>query len=348
MGRTLKVVGVAVLGLCLADHDPAAAQDIVNHLPGGVTIGHASMSGRPTGCTVVLFENGAVVGVDVRGSAPGTRETDLLSPINTVQRVHGLVLSGGSAFGLDVATGVMRFLEEKEIGFEVGELHIPIVPQAILFDLFVGDDPGIRPDADCGYRAASGARSDMFDEGNVGAGLGATVGKLLGMANAMKAGIGVASHRFPDGLEVFALVAANSLGDVVDPSDGRVVAGARKADGTLADVRTIFFDNGTGVGGEAQNTTLAIIVTNAVLTKSQATKIAQMGHDGFARTIYPAHTPFDGDVIFAAGTGVWEGDVDLMRLGAVGADLVARAVLRAVATAEGLAGLPAARDLDDQ
>jgi L-aminopeptidase/D-esterase-like protein len=322
------------------------AQGTQAGLPIGVSIGHATMAGRPTGCSVVLFADGAVAGVDVRGAAPGTRETDLLSPVNTVQRVHALVLSGGSAFGLDVATGVMSYLEERGVGFEVGDLHVPIVPQAILFDLFVGDDPSIRPDADCGYRAAASAQGDSILEGNVGAGAGATVGKLLGMANAMKAGIGVASHTFSDGLVISAIVAANALGDVVDPTNGHLIAGARNGDGTMADARTFFLAAREVEEGEGQNTTLGIIVTNASLSKAQATKMAQMGHDGFARTIYPAHTPFDGDVIFAAGTGEWTGDVDMMRLGAVSADLIARAVLRAVMAAESLPGLPASRDLD--
>jgi L-aminopeptidase/D-esterase-like protein len=324
----------------------AQAQGHGGSIPVGVSIGHATMAGRPTGCTVVLFRDGAVAGVDVRGAAPGTRETDLLSPVNTVQRVHALVLSGGSAFGLDVATGVMTFLEEREVGFELGDLHIPIVPQAILFDLFVGDDPSIRPDADCGYRAAGAAQSETIIEGNVGAGAGATVGKLLGMSNAMKAGLGVASHRFDDGLVISAIVAVNAVGDVVDPSNGRLLAGALNSDGTMADARNLFLDGRNVQTGEGQNTTLGIIVTNATLSKAQATKIAQMGHDGFARTIYPAHTPFDGDVIFAAGTGTWDGEISLMRLGSVSADLIARAVLRAVNTAEGLPGLPAARDMN--
>ncbi len=316
-------------------------------LPEGVRIGHAAMVGRPTGCTVVLFDGGAVAGVDVRGSAPGTRDTELLSPVNSVQRVHGLVLSGGSAFGLDVATGVMRFLEEQGVGFEFGSLHIPIVPQAILFDLQVGDDQSVRPDADCGYRAASSARRDQLEQGNVGAGLGATVGKLLGMGNAMKSGIGIASVSFPDGLEIVAIVAANGVGDIIDPATGEVFAGARNADGSLADTRNIFLEGAEVRGGAGENTTLGIIVTNASLTKSQATKISQMGHDGFARAIYPVHTPVDGDIIFAAGTGNWDGPVNLMRIGAVSADLIARAVINAATHAESLPGLPAVRDLND-
>jgi L-aminopeptidase/D-esterase-like protein len=314
----------------------------------GVKVGHYTLSERPTGCTVVLVEASAVAGVDVRGAAPGTRETDLLNPVNLVEQVQAIVLSGGSAFGLDSATGVMRYLEERDLGYVTPVAKVPIVPAAILFDLGVGD-PKIRPTAECGYRAATAATSDAVQEGNVGAGAGATVGKLLGPKRAMKAGIGSASITLPDGLTVAALVAVNAVGDVIDPSTGRVIAGARTADGKgLIDVRTLIKSGTLQKAREArigQNTTLGVVATNAKLTKTQATKIAQMAHDGFARAISPAHTPFDGDTIFALATGAHQGNVDLLTIGALAADVIAEAIVRAAREATGIPDYPAARDL---
>ncbi len=312
----------------------------------GLTVGHAEMPGRPTGCTVVVAEKGAVGGVDVRGSAPGTRETDLLNPINTVEKVNAIVLTGGSAFGLDTATGVMRYLEERGIGFDTGVAKVPIVPAAMLFDLSVGD-PKIRPDADCGYRAAAAATAGPVAEGNVGAGAGATLGKLAGAARAMRGGLGTASITLPSGLVVAALVAVNAVGDVIDPATGRVIAGVRTPDGKgLADVRALIRAGAlTRPAGFGRNSTIAVVATNAVLTKAQATKMAQMAQDGFARAISPVHTPLDGDTIFALATGTRPGPPDMMTLGALAADAVSDAILRAVRAARGIPGYPAAGDL---
>jgi L-aminopeptidase/D-esterase-like protein len=304
------------------------------------------MSERPTGCTAILAEGGAVGGVDVRGGAPGTRETDLLDPVNTVQKVHAVVLSGGSAFGLDAASGVVRYLEERGTGFKVGSITVPIVVGAILFDLQVGDDPQIRPGPDCGYRAATRATNNAVEEGNVGAGAGATVGKLAGFERAMKAGLGTASISLPDGLIVAALVAVNAVGDIVDPGTGRVIAGVRTADGAaLADARLLMRSAGSDTASSGQNTTIGVVTTNARLTKAQATKIAQMAHDGLARAIVPSHTPLDGDTIFSLATGTHEGQPNVALIGALAAEAVSEAILRAAKAASGLPGLPAARDL---
>lgn len=338
---SLLVVAVALPTTATAQHTGGAIMDVP-----GVRVGHHTLSERPTGCTVVLFDGGAVAGVDVRGSAPGTRETDLLDPVNTVQRVNAIVLSGGSAFGLSVADGVMSFLEERGIGFPVGPVRVPIVPQAILFDLFIGDDPSVRPTAECGYQAAEAATNGPVAEGNVGAGAGATVGKLAGMERAMKGGFGSASVTLPNGLVVGAVVAVNAIGDIVDPATGDVVAGVRTSDGeSLADARELLRSGELLQKQPGSNTTIGVVATNATLTKAQATKIAQMAHDGLARTIYPVHTPRDGDVIFAAGTGRLEGDPDVLIIGALAADVMARAVLRAVWSARGVPGYPAAVDL---
>jgi L-aminopeptidase/D-esterase-like protein len=304
------------------------------------------MSERPTGCTAILAEGGAVGGVDVRGGAPGTRETDLLDPVNTVQKVHAVVLSGGSAFGLDAASGVVRYLEERGTGFKVGSITVPIVVGAILFDLQVGDDPQIRPGPDCGYRAATRAANNAVEEGNVGAGAGATVGKLAGFERAMKAGLGTASISLPDGLIVAALVAVNAVGDIVDPGTGRVIAGVRTADGAaLADARLLMRSAGSDTASSGQNTTIGVVTTNARLTKAQATKIAQMAHDGLARAIVPSHTPLDGDTIFSLATATHEGQPNVALIGALAAEAVSEAILRAAKAASGLPGLPAARDL---
>lgn len=313
----------------------------------GIEVGHHALGERPTGCTVVLARRGAVAGVDVRGGAPGTRETDLLDPSNTVQTVHAVLLSGGSAFGLDAATGVVRYLEEQGIGFDTGVAKVPIVPAAVLFDLTVGARPDVRPNAESGYRAARAARSGPVAEGNVGAGAGATVGKIAGSARAMKGGVGSASIALPGGLVVAALVAVNAVGDVLDPVTGRVIAGARTEDGgALADARTLLRAGGfRPLARPGENTTIGVIATNAALGKAQAGKLAQMAHDGFARAIVPAHTPLDGDTIFALATGDMPGEPDLMTIGALAAEAMAEAIVRAARAASGLPGLPAARDL---
>ncbi len=312
----------------------------------GIKVGHFTLAGRPTGCTVVLADPAAVGAVDVRGSAPGTRETDLLNPVNLVDRVNAVVLAGGSAFGLDAASGVVRFLDEHGIGYETTAGRVPIVPAAILFDLGVGD-PKIRPTPDCGYRAASAATGGVIEEGNVGAGAGATVGKLAGPGRAMKGGIGTASISLPGGLVVAALVAVNAVGSVVDPATGRFVAGVRTADGKgLANVQDLLrAGEATSSLKGGESTTIGVVATNARLTKAEATKVAQMAHDGVARAVWPAHTPYDGDTIFVLATGTADKASELLVVGALGADAMTEAILRAVRAAKGIEGYPAARDL---
>ena len=316
----------------------------------GLRVGHFTDSRRPTGCTVVLATDGAVAGVDVRGAAPGTRETELLSPLNAVDRVHALLLAGGSAFGLDAAGGVMRWLDERGIGIPVGPARVPIVPAAILFDLWVGD-ASIRPDAASGYAACDAASAAPVAEGNVGAGAGASVGKLFGIERAMRGGLGSASVTV-GGITVAALVAVNAIGDVIDPASGAPIAGARSADGlrlqgTMASMLRGELPAPMQPGSA---TTLGIVATDAVLTKAQAGKVAQMAHDGFARSINPVHTMTDGDTIFALATGASGQAANISLLGALGAEVIATAIVRAVRAATGLAGaglptLPSARDL---
>ena len=315
----------------------------------GIMVGHYTESKRPTGCTVVLVPEGAVAGVDVRGAAPGTRETDLLAPMNLVEKIHGIVLAGGSAWGLEAATGVMSWLEENKYGLDVGITRVPIVPGAVLFDLLVGDCK-IRPTASAGYAACKAASSTPPAEGNVGAGAGAAVGKIFGIKRAMKGGVGTASVTV-DGVTVGALVAVNALGDIVDPYTGRVVAGARTSDGlSLLDTRRAL------LAGESpnpliagSNTTLGIIATDAALTKAQATQLAMIGHDGFARSINPVHTLSDGDTVFAVATGKAGKSPGMMVLSTMAAEVMSRAVVRAVEAAEGLQigslHLPSANDL---
>jgi L-aminopeptidase/D-esterase-like protein len=312
----------------------------------GLLVGHAVRQERPTGCTVVLAREGAVASVDVRGAAPGTRETDLLDPLNTVQHVHAIVLAGGSAFGLDAATGVMGWLESQGVGFPVGAHRVPIVPAAILFDLGVGGDARIRPDAACGRDAAAAASTAAVPQGNVGAGAGATVGKTYGMARAMKGGLGSASIRLPNGVVVAALVAVNARGDVIDPSTAKVIAGVRTADGRhLADARELMRQGLPAAASPGENTTLGVVATNATLSKTQAALVARMAHDGFARAIAPVHTPSDGDVIFALATGKRTGPADVGLIGALAADVTAMAIVNAVRHAESMPALPAARSL---
>ncbi len=322
----------------------ASEQDVAGSLTAveGIKVGHLTLTTRPTGCTVILSEAGAVGGVDVRGGAPGTRETDLLDPVNSIERVHAVVLSGGSAFGLDAASGVVRYLDERDIGFKLGNLNVPIVVGAILFDLRVGDQT-IRPGPDCGYQAAKSASAGPVAEGNVGAGAGATVGKLRGFDSAMKSGVGTASITLPGGLTVAALVAVNAVGDVIDPATGAVIAGVRSPDGDrLLDARTLIRSGLSDSSLPGGNTTLGVVATNAVLSKAQATKVAQMAHDGLARTIYPAHTPADGDTMFTLATGSFGGTVDVGTIGALAAEVVAQAVVRGTLAARSLPGYPSA------
>jgi L-aminopeptidase/D-esterase-like protein len=354
--RTL-LIGVLLAGAPIAQL-ACAAQESPSSAPFGITavdgleLGHRTLEARPTGCTVILARGGAVGGVDVRGGAPGVRETALLNPVNTVERVHAVVLSGGSAFGLSAADGVMRWLDERDVGFRVGPKVVPIVVGAILYDLGLEGEAKVRPDASCGYEAAGLASTAAAPEGSVGAGAGATVGKMRGMDRAMKGGFGTASITLDNGLTVAAAVAVNAVGDIVDPATGRVVAGARADDGrTLLDMRRVLRGEGSRpdpapeAAGPGANTTIGVVATNALLTKAQATKVAQMAHDGFARTTYPAHTPSDGDTVFSLATGTWAGEIDLTIVGALAADVMAEAILRAVRSAEGLPGLPSVRDL---
>lgn len=314
----------------------------------GIEVGHSTDSRRPTGCTAILFRKGAVAGVDVRGAAPGTRDTDLLNPVNTVQQIHGIMLSGGSAFGLETAAGAMRYLEEQGIGFHLGGQIVPIVPAAILFDLTVGNGH-IRPDAAAGYAAAKAASHGKIAEGSVGAGAGATIGKLFGSRSMMKSGLGTASLTVGStGVIVAAIVAVNAVGDVLDPSTGRIIAGARKPDGSgfldsMAQLRA-----GRGRDGDlkpGRNTTIGVVATNAIFDKAQITKIAQMAHDGLARAINPVHTVMDGDTVFAASTGLVKAPMDHGVVGAIGAEVMSQAILRAVKLATSVLGIPAYRDL---
>ena len=354
--RRPAAVGCVAAALVLACSGavPSQGEAQVNEWTGltavpGIRVGHHTLTERPTGCTVVLIEDGAVGGVDVRGGSPGTRETALLDPVNRVDLVNAVVLSGGSAFGLDAASGVVRYLDERRIGWPVGPtVRVPIVVGAILYDLGIGDDWTIRPDAECGYQAAEGATDGAIAMGSVGAGAGATVGKSGGAGRAMKSGIGTASVTMPNGLVVAALVAVNAVGDIIDPATGQVVAGVRTEDGDrLADARALLRAGSSPQGRSGENTTIGVVATNARLTKAEATKVAQMAQDGFARAIYPAHTPGDGDTMFALATGTL-GDADgatVGMVGALGADVVVEAILNAVRNATGLPGLPSVSEL---
>ena len=315
----------------------------------GIEVGHAQNEAALTGCTVILCRKGAVAGVDVRGGAPGTRETDLLNPLNLVQKIHAIVLAGGSAFGLDSATGVMRYLEEHKIGFNTGVAKVPIVPAAILYDLNLGR-ADVRPDSALGHLAAAQASSAPPGEGNIGAGTGASVGKMFGNSLSMKAGLGTASMDIGGGVVVGAIVAVNAWGDVVDPQINEIIAGLRSgkigplrvgkqayfAD-TLAMLKTPIRRGVLGLAARA-NTVIGVVATNASLTKAQATKVAQMAHNGLARTIRPAHTMFDGDVIFALSTGAKKADVST--IGAFAAEVLAEAIVRGVRNAKPAGGLP--------
>jgi L-aminopeptidase/D-esterase-like protein len=319
----------------------------------GIEVGSAQDEQALTGCTVILTRKGAVAGVDVRGSAPGTRETDLLDPVNLVDKVHGILLAGGSAFGLDAAGGVMRYLEERKIGFDTGVVKVPIVPAAIIFDLGIGRGK-VRPDAEMGYRACVAASAQPPAEGNIGAGTGASVGKLFGPALSTKSGLGTASVRAA-GIVVGALVVVNAFGDVVDPHDGSIVAGLRSGKvgpvrvggaGVFADsvaMMTRLLDRSVLGFATRSNTVIGAVATNAKLTKTEATKVAQMAHDGVARAIRPAHTMLDGDTIFALSTGSKAANLNLV--GTLAAEVMAHAILRAARMAVSAGGLPGSADL---
>lgn len=305
----------------------------------GVKVGNKENGQALTGCTAILFEGGAVAGVDVRGSAPGTRETDLLNPVNLVDKVHAICLSGGRAFGLDAASGVMQFLEEKGIGLDVGVGTVPIVPAAVLFDLACGN-PKVRPDQLMGYEAAMAATTEKFCTGNYGAGCGATVGKLAGLDFCMKGGLGSASICLENGMVIGAIVAVNSVGDVREGST--LLAGPLK-DGEIVDSVKLLEQNYYPVIQAGANTTIGVVAVNADLTKAEATKVAQMAQDGYARAIYPAHTMFDGDTIFAVATGGERAPVDV--IGALAAKVMERAIIDAVKSAESVGGIIAHKDL---
>ena len=312
----------------------------------GLSVGHFTHTQRATGCSVVLCPQGAVAGVAVRGGSPGTRETDLLRPEHTVEKVHAVLLTGGSAFGLDAAAGVMRWLEEQGHGYPVGTVRVPIVPAAVIFDLWRGD-ASIRPDAAAGHAACVAASTQPPAQGSVGAGAGATVGKLFGIERAMAGGIGTASVRAA-GVTVAALVVVNATGDVLDPSDGTLVAGARKS----ATSHHLLRSHEALLRGDVPErlrpggaTTIGVVATDAVLDKSQCTALASMAHDGLARAILPAHTPFDGDTLFTLATGGSGIAAHPALVGALAVEAVARAVVSAVTHAVGAPNLPAARDL---
>jgi len=308
----------------------------------GIKVGHTHDLQALTGCTVVLCEEGAVAGVDQRGGAPGTRETDLLRPGHLVERVHAVLLTGGSAFGLDAAGGVMRWLEERQVGYETGVARVPIVPAAVIYDLSLGRAE-VRPDAGMGYKACQNAVSLPPAQGCVGAGTGASVGKARGLQWAMKSGLGSASLRTKKGLVVAALAVVNALGEVVDPSNGRIIAGARSPQGGFLRTLDVLAEQAGGVEFAGSNTTIGVVATNAALTKEHTSKVAQMAQDGLARAVIPAHTLLDGDTIFSLSLGKVQADVSLV--GALAAEIFARAVLQAVYMAVSLGGLPALRDL---
>ncbi len=348
--QLLVAFGVGLTAATLTARAPVAQSGPVNQTITAVDrikVGSVTLAERPTGCTVILVDGeGAVGGVSQRGGAPGTRETDLLDPSNQVDKVNAVVLAGGSAFGLDAATGTVRWLEEHSIGWDVRVAKVPIVPAAILFDLPVGNRPNIRPTADCGYKAADAATAAPVKEGTVGAGAGATVGKTGGPGRSMKAGLGSWVIALPNGLKVGAIVAVNAVGDIIDPDTGQVVAGVRNADGTLADARRLLRAGSPREAPRAgANTTIGLVATNARLTKAQAHRMAIMADDGFARAIFPSHTLGDGDTVFSLATGAWDGQVDISQIGALAADAMARAIVRAATESTGIPGIPAARDL---
>jgi L-aminopeptidase/D-esterase-like protein len=308
----------------------------------GIRIGHASDFRGLTGCTVILAEGGAVCGVDVRGAASGSRELAPCLPGHLVERIHAILLAGGSAFGLDAARGVMQYLESRGVGFRAGPHRIPIVPAAVVFDLNLGR-ASARPDANMARQACRRATT-MVGEGSLGAGTGATVGKLFGIAQATKGGVGFASMKLPRGVSVQALAVVNAFGDVIDPRRGEIIAGARLAPGSarFADTEKQMFLGKTRRAFGTTNTTLVVVMSNAALDKVQAGQVAVMAQDGMARAIRPVHTQFDGDLVFALSVG--QKRADLNALGTAAAEVTAGAIVRAVRTARGLGGVPSCSD----
>jgi L-aminopeptidase/D-esterase-like protein len=309
----------------------------------GLKVGHASNYDGYTGCTVILCEEGATCGIDIRGSASGTRQVDALSINHIVEHVHAIMLAGGSSFGLDAATGVMRYLEEKGIGFDVGPTKIPIVPTAVIFDIFFGD-PKVRPTPEMGYEACVNA-SETVEEGSIGVGTGAAVGKIFEISRAMKGGVGTSSIVMPDGLTVASLVVVNAFGDIIDNVTGKIIAGARVSPESLEFANTVESIKKGAVKKQfgLVNTTLGVVATNAKFDKKGITKIAQMAQGGLIKTISPVHTTFDGDLVFALATGECEADINLV--GVLGEFVIAEAIKRAVKKADGFGILPAFKDI---
>lgn len=320
----------------------------------GILVGHAQDNEALTGCTVVICKKGATGGVDQRGGAPGTRETDLLRPMHMVEKVHAIMLSGGSAFGLDAAGGAMKYLEENKIGVNTGVAKVPIVPSAILFDLAIGSAE-IRPDKEMGYQACLNASSKPPKQGNYGVGTGATIGKIFGMSQCMKSGIGMAGIDIGGGILISALIAVNAFGDVIDPKSGKIIAGARSMQKGPIKLGTenIFADTletmksfiGKTVLSFAskQNTVIGVVVTNAILSKEEANKVAQMAQNGLAVSIRPAHTMLDGDTLFVMATGKKKADVNLV--GAYAAEMVSQAIVNAVLSADPIGGFPSVKSV---
>jgi L-aminopeptidase/D-esterase-like protein len=309
----------------------------------GLKVGHASNHKGYTGCTVILCEEGATCGIDIRGSASGTRQVDALNISHIVERVHAILLSGGSSFGLDATTGVMRYLEERDVGFDVGTVKIPIVPTAVIFDIFFGD-PKVRPTPEMGYEACLNA-SGAVEEGSVGVGTGAAVGKLFEISRAMKGGVGTSSVVMPDGLTVASIVVVNAFGDIIDNVTGKIIAGARVSPESLEFANTVESIKKGVVKKQfgLVNTTLGVVATNAKFDKKQITKIAQMSQGGLIKTISPVHTTFDGDLVFALATGECEADLNLV--GVLGEFVIGEAIKRAVKKADGFGILPAFKDI---
>ena len=311
----------------------------------GLKVGQVEDEKALTGCTVVICENGATCGVDVRGSAPGTRETDLLDPINSVQKVHAVVLSGGSAFGLESTCGVSKYLEEKNIGFDVGVCKVPIVTGAVLFDLAVGDYK-VRPDKEMGYKACLNASETELKQGNYGAGCGATVGKVIGLDYVTKGGIGSYSIKLDNGIVVSALIAVNAFGDVYE--DGQVIAGVLNDDKNELLNTYEMMKQGVMKGGfSIDNTTIGVVATNAKLTKAQCKKISQMSHDGYAKAIFPIHTPHDGDTIFTMSTGEIEVESDLTLLGSLATEVVEKSIINAIKNAKSIQNIVSYKELQE-
>ncbi len=316
-------------------------QGYITDVP-GIKVGHADSIEGMTGCTVIICEKGATGGVDVRGSAPGTRETDLFKSEKMVDKVHAVVLSGGSAFGLEAASGVMKYLEEKNIGFDVGVTKVPIVASAVIFDLTIGDYM-IRPDFNMGYEASKNANSYANKQGNIGCGMGATIGKILGPQNAMKSGLGSATVKIGN-LVVSAIVAVNAFGDIYDLENNKQIAGVYDYNTSeLLNTIDIMKETNKNLGFNIQNTTIGLIATNAMLNKAEANKISEMAHNGFARSINPIHTMVDGDTIFTMATGEIKADISL--IGTLAAEAMSKAIINGVFFAEGTHGLKAYKEI---